>query len=146
MWWFWFWFESLMLNSICLFVFIEVLKKMSHIAEMSSFSEIKIERYCSQTYSHFFLQYPFFLWLIYNLTFIHRQHAIWIAFTDFWRLNLFSIYLVVIAWNKCSDFVWILFFEEWHLAEVIYSSISYTFNSDYWMHVYAMFEEMQSVH
>eukprot|EP00105_Crassostrea_gigas_P024834 XP_011445225.1 PREDICTED: 1-phosphatidylinositol 4,5-bisphosphate phosphodiesterase gamma-1 isoform X4 [Crassostrea gigas] len=35
----------------------KVLKKMSHIAEMSSFSEIKIERYCSQTYSHFFLHY-----------------------------------------------------------------------------------------
>lgn len=81
-----------MLNSICLFVFVEVLKKMSHIAEMSSFSEIKIERYCSQTYSHFFLQYPFFLWLIYNLTFIHRQHAIWIAFTVFLVLNfVFSL-------------------------------------------------------
>nr|XP_022335650.1 1-phosphatidylinositol 4,5-bisphosphate phosphodiesterase gamma-1-like isoform X2 [Crassostrea virginica] len=35
----------------------KVLKKMSHIAEMSSFSEIKIEKYCSQSYSHFFLHY-----------------------------------------------------------------------------------------
>lgn len=88
----------------------------------------------------------FFPVIDYNLTFIHRQHAIWIAFTDFLVLNLCSVYPVVIAWNKCSDFVWILYFEEWHLAEVIYSSISYTFNSDYWMHVYAIFEEMQSVH
>lgn len=64
----------------------------------------------------------------------------------FLEVDLFSIYLVVIAWNKCSDFVWILYFEEWHLAEVIYSSISNTFNSDYWMHVYAIFEEMQSVY
>ncbi|XP_048731968.1 1-phosphatidylinositol 4,5-bisphosphate phosphodiesterase gamma-1-like isoform X5 [Ostrea edulis] len=35
----------------------KVLKKMSHITEMSSFSEVKIEKYCSQTYSHFFLHY-----------------------------------------------------------------------------------------
>ncbi|XP_061198199.1 1-phosphatidylinositol 4,5-bisphosphate phosphodiesterase gamma-1-like isoform X2 [Saccostrea echinata] len=35
----------------------KVLKKMTHISEMSSFSEVKIDKYCSQAYAHFFLHY-----------------------------------------------------------------------------------------
>ena len=57
---------------VFLFLCLEVLKKMSHIAEMSSFSEIKIEKYCSQSYSHFFLQYPFWLIILHVLMRLHN--------------------------------------------------------------------------
>ena len=57
---------------VFLFLCLEVLKKMSHIAEMSSFSEIKIEKYCSQSYSHFFLQYPFWLIILHVLMHLHN--------------------------------------------------------------------------
>ena len=72
------------------FLCLEVLKK-SHIAEMSSFSETKIEKYCSQSNSLFFLKYPFLLIILHVLM---RLHNLFIAINIYikkWVLLHFNV-------------------------------------------------------